>query len=106
LHQEVRYFLRLYLLEQREQPDILAINERLKEAHETALNELEKKRDYSSLKERLQDKEWTAIYLDLTEQHFWLDPVEGLRSILFFMIAAAIYQRDSNEEAEQVGAFF
>src|SRR5207253_7892282 len=26
-------------------------------------------------KERLQDDEWVGIYLDLTEQQFWLDPV-------------------------------
>ncbi len=58
------------------------------------------------VKERLQDDEWVGIYLDLTEQQFWLDPVEGVRYILPFMTAAAIYRRDINEDAAETGNFF
>jgi tetratricopeptide (TPR) repeat protein len=106
LHQEVRLYLRLWLLERREQPDILAINEHLIEAHAVALQKLETQRNYSTLKERLQDDQWTEGYLNLVEQQFWLDPVEGLRYLLPFMIVAAIYQRDLNKTAAEIGTFF
>src|SRR6266487_3611840 len=106
LHQEVDYFLRLWLLEHRRDPEIVAVNERLKEAHETALKKIEDHRQYSDLKERFEDEEWAGIYLDLTEQQFWLDPAEGVRYSLPFMITAAIYRRDANEEIETIGNFF
>ncbi len=106
LHQEVRHFLRLWLLEHRRDPEIMAVNERLKEAHEDALKKLEQQMQYATLQERMQDEEWTGFYLDLTEQQFWLDPVEGVRYMLPFMIAAAIYRRTINEDAAKVGAFF
>ena len=106
LHQEVRHFLRLWLQEHRKEPEIAAINERLKEAHEAALKHLEEQMHYTSLKERLHDDEWVGNYLDLTEQQFWLDPVEGVRYALPFMIAAAIYRRAINEDAATIGKVF
>ncbi|GHO78458.1 hypothetical protein KSD_62290 [Ktedonobacter sp. SOSP1-85] len=106
LHQEVRHFLRLFLLERRKEPEIQAINSSLKESIETALQELEQRRAYSTLKERLLDEDWTALYLDLCEQLYWLDLTEGLRYLLPFMIVATIYNRRINREARQIGAFF
>ncbi len=106
LHQEVRHFLRLWLLEHRNQPEIMAVNERLKQAHEIALKELEDHRQYGTLRERLEDEEWVGVYLDLTEQQLWLDPAEGVRYSLPFMLAAAIYHRDANREATEIGEFF
>ena len=58
------------------------------------------------MKERFQDDEWVGIYLDLTEQQYWLDPVEGIRHILPFMIAASIYHRDINADTSAIGQFF
>ncbi|HZR44263.1 MAG TPA: tetratricopeptide repeat protein, partial [Ktedonobacteraceae bacterium] len=106
LHQEVRHFLRLWLREHCKQPEIIAINERLKAAHEAELKPLEEQRMYGTLKDRLQDEEWTGVYLDLTEQQFWLDPVEGVHYVLPFMISAAIYNRKMNKDAAEVGTFF
>ncbi len=106
LHQEVRHFLRLWLLQHYKEPHIQAINEHLKEAHEVALKKLEELRHYASLEERLQDDEWVGIYLDLAQQQFWIDPIEGMRYLLPFMIAAAIYYRTINEEARRLGQFF
>jgi tetratricopeptide (TPR) repeat protein len=106
LHQEVSYFLRLWLLERRNQPEIMAVNERLKQAHETALKELEDQRQYGSVRERLEDEEWVGVYLNLAEQQFWLDPAEGVHYSLPFMLAAAIYRRDANLDAADVGEFF
>jgi len=106
LHQEVRHFLRLWLLERRKDPPIKAINQKLLAIYETALKAREATARYATLKERMQDAEWTNLYLDFAQQHFWLDPVEGIRALLPFMIAAAIYQRDINEEAAAIGAFF
>ena len=106
LHQEVDYFLRLWLFEHRRDPEIEAINERLKEAHEASLKNLEDRRQYGSLRERLEDDEWVGVYLDLTEQQLWLDPAEGVHYFLPFMIAAAIYRRNDNQEAARIGEFF
>ena len=106
LHQEVRHFLRLWLLECRNQPEIMAVNERLKKAHETALKELEDHRQYGGVRERLEDEEWVGVYLDLAEQQFWLEPAEGVRYSLPFMLAAAIYRRGANRDAADVGEFF
>jgi tetratricopeptide (TPR) repeat protein len=106
LHEEVRHFLRLWIQEHRKEPEIISINQRLKEVHETVLKDLEEQLQYSILKERLQDDEWVGVYLDLTEQQFWIDPVEGVRYALPFMIAAAIYRRDINEDTSAIGQFF
>ncbi len=106
LHQEVRYFLRLWLLERRTQPEIVAVNERLKEAHETGLENLELRRKYFTLRERMEDDEWIESYLDLTEQQFWLDPVEGVHHITPFMIAATMYNPPKTQEAISIGTFF
>jgi tetratricopeptide (TPR) repeat protein len=107
LHQEVRHFLRLWLLEHHDQPEIVAINERLKDAHDTVLKKLEEQRKYSRLEERLKDDQWVEAYLDLAEQHYWLAPVEGLLYLLPFIIAAAIYRRNANNKgAVAVGSFF
>jgi tetratricopeptide (TPR) repeat protein len=102
----MRHFLRLWLLDHRKQPEIMAINKRLKQAHEQVLHALEDRRQFNSLKEKLQDDDWVSAYLDLAEQQCWLDPVEGLRYLLPFMLAAAIYRREANEEADAIGTFF
>ena len=106
LHQEVRYFIRLWMLEHRKLPEIVSVSERLKEVQEATFKKLEERRQYSSLRERLEDDEWVGLYLDLAEQFFWLDPVEGVDYILPFMLAAAIYRRDSNQDAIEIGKFF
>lgn len=106
LHQEVRHFLRLWLREHRKEPEIVAVNEQLRRAHEAALTHLEEHMQYTRLRERFQDDEWVEIYLNMTEQEFWLEPAEGVRYLLPFMIAAAIYRRDINEDAAEIGKFF
>ena len=107
LHQEVRHFLRLWLLQNRtSSPDIKRVILRIREAHLTSFRELEEQRNYRSLHERLEDEQWVELYLDLTEQQFWLDSVEGLSYILPFMFAASVYNRDANREARTIGEFF
>jgi tetratricopeptide (TPR) repeat protein len=106
LHQEVRHFLRLWLLEHRTQPEVVAVNEQLIKAHEDTLKKLEERRHYSSLRERLEDDEWFGTYLDLTEQHFWLDPVEGVDYAFPIIVAAAIYRRKATIDIVTLGRFF
>ena len=95
----MRHFLPSLLLERRTEPEIVAVNRRLLHEQETTFKALEEQREYATLKERLQDDEWVDTYLDLTEQQFWSDPVEGVKYILPFMIAAAIYRREANEDS-------
>jgi tetratricopeptide (TPR) repeat protein len=113
LHKEVRDFLRQSLLERRNDPDIQKINQRLWDAHKTSLMLLEERRQYSDLRERLEETEWVGAYLDLVEQQFWLEPSDGVNSCLPFMLAEAIYGRNTNQErpyanpeAVAVGNFF
>ncbi len=106
LHQEVRHFLRLWLLENHRNPEVVAVNKRLKAAHEAALQIVEARWQDGGLRERMEDDEWAGIYLDLVEQQYWLDCAEGARACLPFMLAAAIYRRDANKEAAAIGNFF
>ena len=106
LHQEVRHFLRLWLLEHHNDPEVIAVNERLQASHASVLKKMETSRQYSSLRDRLEDEEWVGTYLDLIEQQFWLDTAEGVNCCLPFMFAAAIYQRDANRDARDIGEFF
>jgi tetratricopeptide (TPR) repeat protein len=106
LHQEVRHFLRLWLLEDRRNPLVVKINERIRDAHEVALKKLEESWQDGGLKERMEDDQWISVYLDLVEQQYWLDCAGGVRCCLPFMLAAAIYRRDKNQEAAGIGEFF
>ena len=106
LHQEVRHFLRLYLLEHRTNPEIMDVNRRIKAAHIDTLKKVEAQRQYMSLQERLEDERWVGLYLDLTEQEFWLDAAEGVQYALPFMMAAAIYRRYANREQVKLWQFF
>jgi tetratricopeptide (TPR) repeat protein len=106
LHQEVRYFLRLWLFKRYMQPEIIVVNERLKKHHLSSLQNLESSRQYKSLKERFEDEQWIGVYLDLTEQMFWLDPFEGVEYALPFILAASIYRREICREAIEIGRFF
>ena len=106
LHEEVRGFLRLWLLDKNSQPEIVAVNQRLKYSYQKMLKELELQRNYKTLRARFADEKWIGVYLDLTEQQFWLDPFEGVRYALPFMIAAAIYRRSALQEITDIGQFF
>ena len=106
LHQEVRTFLRLWLLERYQQPEIQAINERLKVAHEATLKRLEEQRNDPTLRARFEDERWVETYIDLAEQAFWLDPAEGVRYALPFMIVANRYRRFASNEMIGIGEFF
>lgn len=108
LHQEVRHFLRLALREgEGRSPEIQAVILRLKTAHEVALAKCEQDGQYPSFKDRIQNEEWVGAYLDLTEQHFWLNPNDGVRYALPLMIAAATYnERKVASETAEIGKFF
>lgn len=107
LHQEVRFFLRQWLRERHLQdPGIQTINNRIKQAYETLLKDLEASRAYSDLKERLEDNEWLDMYIDYIEQLFWLDPFEGVRRSIPLMVAASIYRPETLTDISEVGDFF
>ncbi len=104
LHQEVRHFLRLWLLQNRARPEVMSVIKRL---HAVVAERFAAwQRQYDNLYERLADREWIQLYLDYTELKLWLNPAEGVKFILPFMCAASIYQREGNREARTVGSFF
>ncbi|WP_201394051.1 tetratricopeptide repeat protein [Ktedonobacter sp. SOSP1-52] len=98
--------MRLYLLERRKEPQIQDITDSLKKIIESVLREREQRREYHTLKERLQDEDWTALYLDLCLQCFWFDPADGLHHLLPFKIMATLFNRRVLREANQIGRFF
>ena len=107
LHQEVRHFLRLWLLQNRSSsPEIRQVIQPILDAYLISFRELEAQRNYTSLHDRLKDEQWVELYLDMAEQEFWLDSVEGLSYILPFMFAASVYNREANREARTIGEFF
>lgn len=106
LHQDVRHFLRLWLLEHKDDQDIKTVNARIQAAHEKALSQLEVRRQYRNLKDRLTDEEWIELYLDFLEQQFWLDPAEGVRYTVSLLIAAAFYQHMLLQTVFQMSVFF
>lgn len=106
LHSEVRYFLRLWLLEHRKEPDKAKVIVRIKEVQQKRLDVLERQRRYQSLEDRLGDDEWVETYLDLIEALFWFDIVEGVRYSLTFMLASAVCHHGSSGVIFQLGAFF
>jgi len=82
------------------------VNQQIKGTHIEALKDLEENRQYANLRERLEDERWVGLYLDLTEQQFWLDSAEGVKYALPFMIATAMYRRDANREVVKLWRFF
>ncbi len=110
LHEDVRRFMRPWLLRNRtnnpDAADIQEIAKRLKDVHYQILEDLEEEHKYPSLHQRLNDERWVGKYLDLTEQVFWVDPDDGVRYLLPFMLAASIYRREENQEAQAIGDFF
>ncbi|HYT35063.1 MAG TPA: hypothetical protein VEL69_08510, partial [Ktedonobacteraceae bacterium] len=75
LHQEVRYFLRQWLLEEEHRmlPEVIKVNQRIYNAHLAKLKELEEKSPpFSQLSERLVEDKWVNAYLNVVEQQFWL----------------------------------
>ncbi len=79
----------------------------LREAHQTALDKLEQTAQLHRIERPSTRRRVARTYLDLVEQQYWLDPVEGLRYLLPFMIMASAYQREINDkESKGIGDFF
>jgi tetratricopeptide (TPR) repeat protein len=107
LHEEVRHFMREWLLVQKKlDRRILKISRRLYDLHLARLSELEEELKDKSLRERLEEDRWWSSYLDWLEQQFWLDGNKGAQAALPLMVAAAIYRREGNDEVAGVVSFF
>ena len=106
LQPDIRRSFRRWLLKHRTEPEIVACCKRILIAQESAIKTLEEQRSYTSLEERIQDDEWMNAYLDFVEHQFWFDLVSGLKYLLSFMLATAIYRDNQNSEASEMGEFF
>ena len=106
LHEDVRHFLRNWLLEKRAEPDKKSLIRRLRDNHLADLETLDQARGYANLKERLEDSEWVGLYLDLVEQEYWLDPPVGLERGWPFILAATLYRPEAVQEAAKISEFF
>lgn len=106
LHQEVRYFLRAWLLEHRLNPEEAAVIEHLRKTHTARLEKLEECRSYKGVQSRLKDRQWVETYIDQAEIECWSDIKEGIGALLLFIIAASIHDDDVYYSALEVGSFF
>ena len=107
LHEEVRRAIRVnLLLNQAEAGKATEIARRLKDVYLNRLTELEVQREYTSLKQRFGDGDWVKTYLDISEQTYWIDPSLGLYYLMPLMTLVAIYAREINKEAIEIGQFF
>jgi tetratricopeptide (TPR) repeat protein len=106
LHQEVRHFLRVWLLEHRLEPEEVTVIERLRKTYQARLDELEKRYLYKDVRSRLQDGQWTEAYIDQAEIQCWSDIKEGIGALLLFVIAASAHSHDAYYDALEAGTFF
>lgn len=106
LHQDVRFFLRNWLLERRSKPEIIEVSKRAEIVLEQKLAKLEKEKQFDSLGERFENSIWTDTFLNITEQKFWTNPDAGYGLALPFLLASAIYVPNLSHEMIQLFQFF
>ncbi len=106
LHQEVRHFLRVWLLEHRLEPEEVTVIERLRTTHKARLDELEKHYLYKDVRSRLEDRQWIEAYIDLAEIQCWSDIKEGIGAFLLLAIAASIHSHDVYSDLLESSTFF
>jgi len=108
-HQDIRQFLRSWLLNELPNQRIEKIINLLQENYHAQIHMLEERGSYRNVQERLEDDEWIEAYLDLAEIYTWLDIREGTLHNLLFLIAAASYIPEDQKirsEVLQTGVFF
>jgi tetratricopeptide (TPR) repeat protein len=106
LHQEIRHFLRLWLLKQRVDLARQETAQLLQALLQARIDAMEKYNPYQGLGQRFEDDAWVNEYLDLVEAQFWQGINHGFFYCLPFMLASVIYQRDLLNDAVAVGNFF
>lgn len=106
LHQEVRYFLRLWLLNHKIAPNSTRVITRLVAAQRERLNRLEQRHPYRNLRDRMEDSAWVEVSQDLTEAYFWADPARAVSHSIAFMLAATLHRREALHEIIEIGIFF
>jgi tetratricopeptide (TPR) repeat protein len=106
LHEDVRYFLRKWLLERRNQPEVQFVNKRIYTSCQQVIINLEERRKYPSIALRFEDSSWTTAYFNLAEHIFWQDPIEGVRIAIPFLFLASTHSRVLCQSMLDIGNFF
>jgi tetratricopeptide (TPR) repeat protein len=106
LHQEIRHFLRLWLLKQKGDLVRQETAQLLQALLQARIDAMEKYSPYQGLGQRFEDDAWINAYLDLVEAQFWLGINQGFFYCLPFMLASVIYRRDLLNDAVELGNFF
>jgi hypothetical protein len=106
LHQEIRHFLRLWLLEQRVESVKQEVTQHLQKLLQDRLDAMEKQSPYHRLAQRFEDDVWVNAYVDLVEAQFWIGINQGFFYCLPCMLASVIYRRDVLNELVTLGNFF
>ncbi len=109
LQQDIRHFLRLWLLHNPLETQIEQRVKKLKDLYQTRIDSLEESRLYRNVQERLEDDDWVEAYLDLAEIYYWHDVREGALYCLLFLLASASSLSKSqhiHDEVVHMSAFF
>jgi tetratricopeptide (TPR) repeat protein len=106
LHQEIRYFLRTWLLEHWEDVRRQEIAAQLQRILQMRIDTIKRRYPYQRLSGRFEDDVWVNAYLDLIEAQFWIDINQGFSYCLPFMLASIIYRRGLLNEVVVAGNFF
>jgi tetratricopeptide (TPR) repeat protein len=106
LHQEIRHFLRQWLLENRARSEKQEAAQRLQALLQMRIDDIEKSCPYQSLDQRFEENVWVNAYLDLIETYFWIGNNHGLYHCLPFMLGSVIYRRSLLDDTIAMGNFF
>lgn len=106
LHQEIRHFLRLWLLDHWDDAARREAATRLQRQIQERMDTIEKRYPDQRLDQRFEDDVWVNAYLDLIEIQFWTDEIQGFSYCLPFLLASIIYRRDVFNEVIAIGTFF
>lgn len=106
LHQEIRHFLRRWLLEHWNDGARQEAAAQLQAQLQMRIDDIEKRYPYQRLDQHFEDDIWVNAYLDLIEAQFWVEISQGFYYCLPFMLASFIYRRDLLDEVIAIGDSF
>jgi tetratricopeptide (TPR) repeat protein len=106
LHQEIRHFLRRWLLEHWNDAACKEAAAQLQAQLQMRIDNIEKRYPDQRIDQRFEDDIWVNAYLDLIEAQFWVDESHGFSYCLPFLLASIIYQPNLLVEAIAIGNSF
>ena len=106
LQEDVRDFLRHYLLKLRKEQDVQAVIKRIYKNQERRFQQVEEQRTYQGMYDRLKDERWIEVFLDLIEAQLWIDPINGVCYGIALVVIASLYHSSLIKRIVDIVSFF